>query len=212
MWCVGVIRVDFSKHFTLVARMSIQEAAEAVAAATEFENQPNEELSINEEYQLWRKNCRYMYEFVSETALTWPSLTIQWLPEHTIEGDAYESTLLLGTHTSGEDTNYLKIANTQIPVSSSGDKPMSRLKITKKFANNHEINREGSISTTEPTIPRLQNSIIHPTTRMDTGFLGTHISRDIYLRLQTTNRQLSATTQKLQPMKRRFLKRLHTTI
>ncbi|EDK36965.2 hypothetical protein PGUG_01063 [Meyerozyma guilliermondii ATCC 6260] len=141
MWCVGVIRVDFSKHFTLVARMSIQEAAEAVAAATEFENQPNEELSINEEYQLWRKNCRYMYEFVSETALTWPSLTIQWLPEHTIEGDAYESSLLLGTHTSGEDTNYLKIANTQIPVSSSGDKPMSRLKITKKFANNHEINR-----------------------------------------------------------------------
>lgn len=121
--------------------MSIQEAAEAMALAKEYENQPTEEMSINEEYQLWRKNCRYMYEFVSETALTWPSLTIQWLPEHEKDGDAYQAQLLLGTHTSGEDTNYLKLANTQIPVESGANKVMSRLKITKKYANNHEINR-----------------------------------------------------------------------
>lgn len=120
--------------------MSIQEAAEAMVAATELENNPNEELSINEEYQLWRKNCRYMYEFVSETALTWPSLTIQWLPDYTSTTDAYEASLILGTHTSGEDTNYLKVAAAQIPRDGSNT-VQTRLKITKKYGNNHEINR-----------------------------------------------------------------------
>lgn len=108
------------------------------------------ELTIKEEYQLWRKNCRYMYEFVSETALTWPSLTIQWLPENKTneEEGLIDSKLLLGTHTSGEDTNYLKLASTQIPLSSlnnseekSSKKVTSRIKITKKFENNFEINR-----------------------------------------------------------------------
>ena len=108
------------------------------------------ELTIKEEYQLWRKNCRYMYEFVSETALTWPSLTIQWLPENkTNEAEGLiDAKLLLGTHTSGEDTNYLKLASTQIPLSNSSNieensnkKVTSRIKITKKFENNFEINR-----------------------------------------------------------------------
>lgn len=108
------------------------------------------ELTIKEEYQLWRKNCRYMYEFVSETALTWPSLTIQWLPENKTneEEGLIDAKLLLGTHTSGEDTNYLKVASTQIPLSSSinpeeksSKKVSSRIKITKKFENNFEINR-----------------------------------------------------------------------
>lgn len=101
----------------------------------------NNEATIKEEYQLWRKNCRYMYEFVSETALTWPSLTVQWLPDHTVnEADGViDCKLLLGTHTSGEDTNYLKIASTQLPYG--GKKHSSRLKITKKYKNNFEINR-----------------------------------------------------------------------
>ncbi|KAI5954265.1 HAT2 [Candida jiufengensis] len=101
-------------------------------------NEEQQELSIKEEYQLWRKNCRYMYEFVSETALTWPSLTIQWLPNHTIENGIINTKLLLGTHTSGNDSNYLKIAETQI---SAGEKANSRIKIVKKFENQEEICR-----------------------------------------------------------------------
>ncbi|ABN67314.1 histone acetyltransferase subunit [Scheffersomyces stipitis CBS 6054] len=102
------------------------------------------ELTIKEEYQLWRKNCRYMYEFVSETALTWPSLTIQWLPQHTEEDGVIQSKLLLGTHTSGEDTNYLKVASTELPSSQpteSAKKATSRIKISKKLTNDYEINR-----------------------------------------------------------------------
>ncbi|KAI3404542.1 HAT2 [Candida oxycetoniae] len=108
--------------------------------ATETPNDEAKELSVKEEYQLWRKNCRYMYEFVSETALTWPSLTIQWLPNHTIEGGLINTKLLLGTHTSGNDQNYLKVAETQI--SNDGvTKANSRIKITEKFANEEEICR-----------------------------------------------------------------------
>lgn len=105
------------------------------------------ELTIKEEYQLWRKNCRYMYEFVSETALTWPSLTIQWLPTHsTTDERIIDARLLLGTHTSGEDNNYLKVATTQLASGLvNNDKPKqapnTRIKIVKKFENNSEICR-----------------------------------------------------------------------
>lgn len=109
--------------------------AEEIAPGSE-----TKELSIKEEYQLWRKNCRYMYEFVSETALTWPSLTIQWLPNHTTQDGVINTSLLLGTHTSGNDTNYLKVAETQISADGTAT-ANSRIKITKKFENTQEICR-----------------------------------------------------------------------
>ncbi|EEQ41554.1 putative histone acetyltransferase type B subunit [Clavispora lusitaniae] len=107
----------------------------------------DQSVNIKDEYELWRKNCRYMYEFVSETALTWPSLTVEWLPDHKI-GDVIDAQLLLGTHTSGEDTNYLKLASTQLPRSgvqrnegTPAPKVSSKIKIMKKFENTSEINR-----------------------------------------------------------------------
>lgn len=123
----------------------------ATLGALEMPDDSQKELSIKEEYQLWRKNCRYMYEFVSETALTWPSLTVQWLPEHKVnpEGEI-DAKLLLGTHTSGEDTDYLKIASTQLPDTKSkakkedgeaNKKVSTRIKIKKKYTNKAEINR-----------------------------------------------------------------------
>lgn len=123
---------------------------------------PQKELSIQEEYQLWRKNCPVMYEFVSETALTWPSLTVQWLPDQEITSTGINQRLILGTHTSGEDTDYLKIASTQLPkslleIKSEKDNededtadvnPVeqkqgvnARLKVTKKYKHESEVNR-----------------------------------------------------------------------
>lgn len=106
---------------------------------TENGDEIQQEVTIKEEYELWRKNCRYMYQFVSETALTWPSLTIQWLPNYEEIDGIINSKLLLGTHTSGEDDNYLKLATTQIP--SGTTKVNTRLKTIKKYANEYEINR-----------------------------------------------------------------------
>ncbi|ESW96330.1 hypothetical protein KL918_000284 [Ogataea parapolymorpha] len=121
------------------------------------DEEKSEELTILEEYKLWRKNCRYMYDFISETALTWPSLSIQWIPGGTFENKTKDTkisktrNLLLTTHTSGEDVNYLKIASTQIPASIWGNGPEispeelqqinSRLRISKKLDQESEINR-----------------------------------------------------------------------
>lgn len=100
---------------------------------------------IKDEYELWRKNCRYMYEHVSETALTWPSLTVQWLPGYQATS-VIDAKLLLGTHTSGEDKNYLKVASTKLPNFGSESvgakaKVSSIIKISQKFEISSEINR-----------------------------------------------------------------------
>ncbi|KAH3668858.1 hypothetical protein OGAPHI_002613 [Ogataea philodendri] len=121
------------------------------------DEEKSEELTILEEYKLWRKNCRYMYDFISETALTWPSLSIQWVLGDTFENKTKDTkisktrNLLLTTHTSGEDVNYLKIASTQIPASIWDNGPEitpeelqqinSRLRISKKLDQEMEINR-----------------------------------------------------------------------
>ncbi|KAG7707984.1 hypothetical protein KL950_002610 [Ogataea haglerorum] len=121
------------------------------------DEEKSEEMTILEEYKLWRKNCRYMYDFISETALTWPSLSIQWIPGGTFETKTKDTkisktrNLLLTTHTSGEDVNYLKIASTQIPASVWENGPEitaeelqqinSRLRISMKLDQESEINR-----------------------------------------------------------------------
>ncbi|KAL3869277.1 hypothetical protein ACJMK2_041980 [Sinanodonta woodiana] len=50
-------------------------------------------------------------------ALKWPSLTTQWLPDITIpDGEDYSvHRLILGTHTSSDEQNYLMIASVQLP-------------------------------------------------------------------------------------------------
>jgi len=39
-----------------------------------------EEQIINEEYKIWKKNSPFLYDFLLTRGLTWPSLTVQWLP------------------------------------------------------------------------------------------------------------------------------------
>ncbi|BFZ54560.1 Histone acetyltransferase type B subunit 2 [Savitreella phatthalungensis] len=76
-----------------------------------------EQQRINEEYKLWKKNAAYLYDTVIAHALDWPTLTCQWFPD--VESDPakdYEThRLLLGTHTSDADQNYLQVAHVQIP-------------------------------------------------------------------------------------------------
>jgi histone-binding protein RBBP4 len=74
-----------------------------------------EERLIDAEYKIWKKNTPYLYDFVMTHSLEWPSLTCQWLPTVKNSGDhATEHSLLLGTHTTGEQ-NYLMIAGVNLP-------------------------------------------------------------------------------------------------
>ena len=74
-----------------------------------------EERLIDAEYKIWKKNTPYLYDFVMTHSLEWPSLTCQWLPQVKNAGErASEHSLLLGTHTTGEQ-NYLMVASVNLP-------------------------------------------------------------------------------------------------
>jgi hypothetical protein len=90
------------------------------------------ERMINEEYKIWKKNSPFLYDMVMTHALEWPSLTVQWLPEvqrynyfaiefvinitviRPADRDVSIHKLLLGTHTSSSDPNYLMVADVRL--------------------------------------------------------------------------------------------------
>lgn len=43
---------------------------------------PPQDSVIDEEYKVWRKNSPFLYDVLLTHALEWPSLTVQWLPDH----------------------------------------------------------------------------------------------------------------------------------
>lgn len=80
-----------------------------------------EERLINEEYKIWKKNTPFLYDLVITHALEWPSLTVQWLPDRDEPpGKDYSvQKLLLGTHTSENEPNYLMLAQVHLPLDDS---------------------------------------------------------------------------------------------
>lgn len=47
----------------------------------EREDEEMEQKVINEEYKTWKKNSPFLYDLMLSTALEWPTLTTQWLPD-----------------------------------------------------------------------------------------------------------------------------------
>lgn len=47
----------------------------------EREEEQMEEKIVNEEYKTWKKNSPFLYDLMLSTALEWPTLTTQWLPD-----------------------------------------------------------------------------------------------------------------------------------
>ncbi|KAG0667695.1 Histone acetyltransferase type B subunit 2 [Maudiozyma exigua] len=124
---------------------------EALLANANMPEENNEPLTTEQEYELWKTNVPLMYDFVSETKLTWPSLTIQWLPDNK-DTPRERQDLILGTHTSGEEDNYLKIASIELPTeialnsidnngNNENENVRSNIRITKKFRHDLEITR-----------------------------------------------------------------------
>ena len=59
----------------------------AVTMEEEREEEQMEEKIINEEYKTWKKNAPFLYDMMLSTALEWPTLTTQWLPDKQEYGD-----------------------------------------------------------------------------------------------------------------------------
>lgn len=55
---------------------------------------------------------------VIATALDWPTLTVEWLPEiHSVQGDkSLSARLMFGSHTSGSDKDYIHVASVELPA------------------------------------------------------------------------------------------------
>lgn len=70
-----------------------------------------EDRLIQEEYKVWKKNSPFLYDKVLTHSLEWPSLTVQWLNEVSTDNERQVSIhkMILGTHTSDDEQNYLMI-------------------------------------------------------------------------------------------------------
>jgi len=75
-------------------------------------------LSVMEEYKIWKKNTPFLYDVMLSHALEWPSLTVQFLPDKILPAgcDYSIQRLLLGTHTSGGEANYVHVAEIRLPL------------------------------------------------------------------------------------------------
>jgi hypothetical protein len=75
-----------------------------------------EDREIDEEYRVWKKNSPFLYDLVMTHALEWPSLTVQWLSDVSRPKDRDVSVhkMILGTHTSNGEPNYLMVAEVNI--------------------------------------------------------------------------------------------------
>jgi len=81
-------------------------------------NEDIEERIINEEYKIWKRHTPFLYDMVITHALEWPSLTVHWLPLKTtpLNKQYCVEKVILGTHTSDAEQNYLMVAKVHLPV------------------------------------------------------------------------------------------------
>jgi histone-binding protein RBBP4 len=109
------------------------------------------------EYKAWKKNTPFLYDMVITHSLEWPSLTVEWLNDvvHKDGRDVHKA--VLGTHTSGEEPNYLLVADITLPnnetevesknyredISEAGSYggSIAKIDIKVKMAHDGEVNR-----------------------------------------------------------------------
>ena len=110
-----------------------QQATSTTTTTTQMVSDVLEERLIDAEYKIWKKNTPYLYDLVMTHALEWPSLTCQWLPSTkapvevsvspvavaaattSMVSATREHSLLLGTHTTGEQ-NYVMVCTVNLPA------------------------------------------------------------------------------------------------
>lgn len=68
-----------------------------------------------DEYKIWKKNSPYLYDLFYNKSLEWPALTVSWSKRIADLTDSTKQELIYGTHTSGEEDNYLIFAQVKIP-------------------------------------------------------------------------------------------------
>lgn len=122
----------------------------------------NEKI-INEEYKIWKKISPFLYDVVFSRALDWPSMTVEWLPETSVHPENQYTTysLLLGTHTSRTEQDYLKIVDLDLPSASYRSDPAQEGALPNRLRIRQKIDHEGEVNKARhsPLDPRLVASL-----------------------------------------------------
>lgn len=105
-----------------------------------------EERLVDAEYKIWKKNTPFLYDFVLTHSLEWPSLTVEWLPQRSkpLTKNAVQHELLLGTHTSSGEQNYLMVATCVLP---------NNTEVLTDNSNNNNDNNDENNNATTTTVP-----------------------------------------------------------
>eukprot|EP00606_Chrysophyceae_sp_TOSAG23-5_P000618 GSChrysophyteH2.ASY1.ANO1.1501.1 assembled CDS len=88
------------------------DVVEGEPVADDFEALDPEILA---EYKAWKKNTPFLYDLVMTHSLEWPSLTVEWHSDVVLRDNRETHKMVLGTHTSGEEPNYLMVADVSLP-------------------------------------------------------------------------------------------------
>ncbi|KAH8739582.1 WD40 repeat protein [Cryptosporidium ryanae] len=85
-----------------------------------------EDYIKQEKHNIWKENTSLLYENVMTHILEWPSLSVQWMDKtnsilrgtddfNEENNETYNYSLLIGTHTSGVEQDYIIIMDTVLP-------------------------------------------------------------------------------------------------
>ena len=87
--------------------------------------QPQQESTLNNNIAkelIWRRNAPYFYQTLYTQVMEWPSLTVEWWTDEFVNSDLNMKDddkslcyVTYGTHTSGEEKNYLVMAKVYLP-------------------------------------------------------------------------------------------------
>ena len=139
------------------------------------EDQNEEEIDeiINQEYKVWKYNSHYLYDTLLTGAVEWPSLTVAWLPDIEIKDNILIQKLIMGTHTTSSEQNYLLICQIKLPLEKetiinndtsnfSYDKTdIEKYKnLSKKIEIEYRINHQGEINRARPMPQKNKSNII----------------------------------------------------
>lgn len=69
------------RHFKMSPVGSVLTMICIVTEEDQQEEEQMQEKIVNEEYKTWKKNAPFLYDLMLSTALEWPTLTTQWLPD-----------------------------------------------------------------------------------------------------------------------------------
>lgn len=108
---------------------------------------------------VWKKNSPFLYDMVITHALEWPTLTMQWFPDKEVFADKgyARHRLLMGTHTSGQDQNYVQIASANLPLTDAeGDAKLEMKDYDEEKGGTCLRHAHAEIGSYSSTMPRIQ--------------------------------------------------------